>query len=93
MGAASRVEARHLNLIMSLQMVWVFAEFERSMIQERVRAGLERARAQGKTLGRPRVPEEKVAAVATLKGSGGSVRKIAKAMGLGVGTVHRILAA
>ena len=49
---SSRVEARHLNLIMSLQMVGVFVEFERSMIQERVRAGLERARAQGKTLGR-----------------------------------------
>ena len=75
------------------QMVGVFAEFERSMIQERVRAGLERARAQGKTLGRPKVPKQKIAAVATLKGSGESVRKIAKATGLGVGTVHRILAA
>ncbi len=37
------------------QMCGVFAEFERAMIQERVRAGLERARARGKTLGRPRV--------------------------------------
>jgi len=35
------------------QMCGVFAEFERAMIQERVRAGLARARAQGKTLGRP----------------------------------------
>ena len=34
------------------QMMGVFAEFERAMIQERVRAGLERARAQGKRLGR-----------------------------------------
>ena len=93
MGVASRVEARHLNLIMSLQMVGVFAEFERSMIQERVRAGLERARAQGKTLGRPRgVPEQKIAAVTALNGSGESVRKIAKATGPGVGTAHRILA-
>ena len=93
---SSRVEARHLNLIMSLQMVGVFVEFERSMIQERVRAGLERARAQGKTLGRPRGgggPEDKVAAVTALKGSGESVTKIAKATGLGVGTLHRILAA
>ncbi len=38
------------------QMCGVFAEFERAMIQERVKAGLERARAQGKTLGRPRIP-------------------------------------
>ncbi len=37
------------------QMCGVFAEFERSMIQERVKAGLARARAQGKKLGRPRV--------------------------------------
>ena len=36
-------------------MLGVFAEFERAMIRERVRAGLARARANGKTLGRPRV--------------------------------------
>src|SRR5262249_31902606 len=35
------------------QMMGVFAEFERSMIQERVRAGLRRAKEQGKQLGRP----------------------------------------
>ena len=93
MGAASGVEARHLNLIMSLQMVGVFAEFERSTIQARVGAGLKRARAQGKTLGRPRVPEDKVAAGTALKGSGESVRRIAEVTRLGVGTVHRILAA
>jgi DNA invertase Pin-like site-specific DNA recombinase len=34
-------------------MMGVFAEFERSMIQERVRDGLERARREGKRLGRP----------------------------------------
>src|SRR6185503_17399371 len=35
------------------QMMGVFAEFERAMIQERVRAGLARARSEGKRLGRP----------------------------------------
>jgi len=35
------------------QMMGVFAEFERAMIQERVRAGLRRARSEGKQLGRP----------------------------------------
>ena len=35
------------------QMMGVFAEFERSMIQERVRAGIARARSEGKQLGRP----------------------------------------
>jgi DNA invertase Pin-like site-specific DNA recombinase len=35
------------------QMMGVFAEFERSMIRERVRSGLARARSEGKQLGRP----------------------------------------
>src|SRR5436190_14033046 len=39
-------------------MLGVFAEFERAMIQERVRAGLARARAAGAKLGRPRIPKE-----------------------------------
>ena len=40
------------------QMCGVFAEFERAMIVERVRAGLRRAKAAGKRLGRPRIPCE-----------------------------------
>src|SRR5262249_17291729 len=39
------------------QMMGVFAEFERAMIQERVRAGLARAREEGKQLGRPPISE------------------------------------
>jgi DNA invertase Pin-like site-specific DNA recombinase len=37
------------------QMLGVFAEFERAMTRERVKVGLERTRAQGKTLGRPTI--------------------------------------
>ena len=40
------------------QMLGVFAEFERAIIQERVRAGLRRAKAEGKQLGRPRIEPE-----------------------------------
>ena len=40
------------------QMMGVFAEFERAMIQERVRAGLARAKSEGKRLGRPRIAPE-----------------------------------
>src|SRR5438445_70561 len=40
------------------QMMGVFAEFERAMIQERVRAGLARAKAEGKRLGRPPIASE-----------------------------------
>ncbi len=73
------------------QMCGVFAEFERSMIQERVKAGLARARAQGKKLGRPRVPasvERKVHAART-KGMG--IKAIARKLGIGTGTVQRIV--
>jgi DNA invertase Pin-like site-specific DNA recombinase len=40
------------------QMMGVFAEFERAIIQERVRAGLARARSEGKRLGRPPIAPE-----------------------------------
>src|SRR5215510_143051 len=54
------------------QMLGVFAEFERAMIVERVHAGLRRAKAQGKTLGRPRVDRatEKAVRRELAKGTG-----------------------
>ena len=74
------------------QMCGVFAEFERAMIQERVKAGLARAKAQGKVLGRPKVGSrvEKDVLAARAKGTG--KRKISKQLGIGVSTVNRILA-
>jgi len=74
------------------QMLGVFAEFERAMIQERVRAGLARARSEGKQLGRPKIPEKTERAVqATLsRKDRPGLRKIAADLGIGVGTVQRI---
>ena len=69
------------------QMMGVFAEFERAMIAERVRAGLARARANGTRLGRPRLSTETVQAI---RGADGSVRQIAAQFGVGVGTVARL---
>jgi DNA invertase Pin-like site-specific DNA recombinase len=72
------------------QMLGVFAQFERAMIRERVNAGLARARAQGKRLGRPKVApavEKRVRASLT-KGTG--ILKTARTLGLGTGTVQRI---
>ena len=74
------------------QMCGVFAEFERAMFQERVKAGLARARAQGKTLGRPRVHASVEKAVLAARASGTGKRKISKQLGIGVSTVTRILA-
>jgi DNA invertase Pin-like site-specific DNA recombinase len=63
------------------------AELERSLIAERVRAGLRNARAKGKRLGRPRVSVD-VARIATLRASGASWPKIARELGVSVGTVY-----
>ena len=63
------------------QLCGVFAELERSIIQERVKAGLERARAKGKTLGRPRT---------AARGMGRG--KIARTLGIGVSVAQRVLA-
>src|SRR5215471_16861628 len=75
------------------QMMGVFAEFERAMIQERVRAGLRRARDEGKALGRPRVDADTETAIrkALKKGDKG-MRKIAVEHGVATGTVQRIKA-
>jgi DNA invertase Pin-like site-specific DNA recombinase len=76
---------------MMFQMMGVFAEFERAMIQERVRAGLERARAQGKRLGRRPIDARKEAAIrADLREGKAGIMKLAAAHGVGVGTVQRI---
>jgi DNA invertase Pin-like site-specific DNA recombinase len=64
------------------------AELERSLIVERVRAGLRNARAKGKTLGRPRTVVD-TAKIDRLRASGLSWPKIAAEMGMSVGTVYQ----
>ena len=73
-------------------MLGVFAEFERSMIQERVRAGLARARANGRTLGRPKTDAKTEAKILTLAAQGVGKVKIAKTLGIGVSVAQRVLA-
>jgi DNA invertase Pin-like site-specific DNA recombinase len=73
------------------QMMGVFAEFERAMIRERVNSGLARAKANGKTLGRPKT-EKEAAIRADLEKGGTGIRKLAMLHGVGVGTVQRIAA-
>lgn len=71
-------------------MMAVFAEFERAMIQERVNAGLSRAKAQGKRLGRPTLPAEVEDKIRALRADGMGVVKVAKTLGIGVSAVQRI---
>jgi DNA invertase Pin-like site-specific DNA recombinase len=64
------------------------AELERSMIVERVKAGLRNARAKGKRLGRPQVAVDGTK-IAALRKQGLSWAKIATALGVGEGTIYR----
>ncbi len=73
------------------QMMGVFSEFERSMIQERVKAGLERARAQGKRLGRQPIPPVTINKCKRLREEGLSIRAIADKVGLSHGAVHKVI--
>jgi len=76
---------------MMFQMMGVFAQFERTMIVERVKAGLKRAKAEGRKLGRPRVDGKVTAKVLALRKEGKGMRKIASELGIGNATVQRIL--
>jgi DNA invertase Pin-like site-specific DNA recombinase len=64
------------------------AELERSLIVERVRAGLRNAVAKGKTLGRPRKIVD-ASRIASLRAQGFSLRSIASDLGVGLATLHR----
>src|SRR5262249_44388244 len=65
------------------------AELERSLIAERVRAGLRNARAKGKRLGRPRVVVD-AERIGRLRSQGLSWAKIGVQLGIGEGTVYRL---
>lgn len=72
-------------------MCGVFAEFERSIIRERIGAGLARAKANGKRLGRPRVdPEVEEAIRQALAKRNKGMRKIADELRVGVSVVQRV---
>jgi len=67
------------------------AELERSLIRERVIMGLQRAKAQGKHLGRPRGSKASIKKIQRLKSQGLSIRQIASEMKVSKSTVSRLL--
>jgi DNA invertase Pin-like site-specific DNA recombinase len=80
-------------------MMGVFAEFERAMIVERVKAGLARAKAEDsakrlakgkKAFGRPMISKSVEAAITARLETGVGMLKIAKELGIGTGTVQRV---
>ena len=73
-------------------MLSVFSSFEREMISERVKSGLERAKAEGKTLGRPSNMNDGLrSSIRLLRERGLGIKKIARELGVGVCTVYKAL--
>ena len=72
------------------QVTGAFAEFERSMIRQRVNAGLKRAVEAGKQLGRPRIDQALERRIQSQLRVGKGILKVAAESGVGSGTVQRI---
>src|SRR5262249_36294105 len=72
------------------QLTDAFAEFERTMIRQRVKAGLKRAVAQGVKLGRPKIDSATELKVRKQLAKGIGLLKVARSLGLGTGMVQRI---
>ena len=70
------------------QIIGAMAEFERALIQERVRAGLRNARAKGKRLGRPQTLVD-TTRITALRASGASWREISRRLHVPLGTLYR----
>jgi len=74
------------------QFVEILSSWERSMIRERTLAGLERAKSEGKTLGRKSVTNDKITAqIIELRNDKKSIREIASEVGVSRGTVSNVL--
>ncbi|WP_256984349.1 recombinase family protein [Streptomyces sp. XY006] len=91
-GALANIDPSTPDGRLMLQVIGAMAEFERSLIVERTRAGLDAAKAQGRTGGRPSVITEDVLTVAKArKAMGESITAIAKALGVSRATLYRHL--
>jgi len=103
-GFLSELHALHIDLFLHqqgldtttpagkamFQMMGVFAEFERAMIQERVRAGLRRAKDEGKQLGRPRIAADLERRIIAALKAGETIRGAADKFNVNPSTVQRI---
>ncbi|GGW44678.1 DNA invertase Pin-like site-specific DNA recombinase [Streptomyces albaduncus] len=89
-GALANIDPGTADGRLMLQVVGAMAEFERSLIKERTRAGLDAARAQGRTGGRPAVMNDDMLTVARARrAKGESVNAIARALGVSRATLYR----
>lgn len=91
-GALASVDTTTADGRLFFTIIAGMAEFERELIRERTRAGLEAAKAQGRTGGRPAaMSADQITMAKALQADGKSMGQIAKALGVGKTTVHRYL--
>jgi len=76
---------------MMFHIIGAMAEFERELIRERVKAGIQNAQKKGIKVGRKALPPIVTDKVRELRGEGQSIRTIAKKMKLSIGSVHKTL--
>lgn len=76
--------------LLLFHLLGAFAEFERNILRDRVKAGLANARTKGRKLGRPG-KEVDPTTIEELKKSGKTIREISKELGLSIGLVHKTL--
>ena len=75
-----------------IQMAGVFAEFERSMTRERILASHERAKAEGKTIGRPTaISDGLIKSIKFMRSKNVGIKRIARELGCGVGTIYKVI--
>ena len=75
-----------------LQMAGGFAEFERSMTRERILASHDSAKAEGKPIGRPSaISDGLIKSIQFMREKNTGIKRIAKELGVGVGTVYKVL--
>ena len=74
-------------------MIAVFAQFEREILKERVKAGIAQAKAQGKAMGRPKTAAKQAKVMRELHAQGISQAEIARRLGVGRTSVRRMLKA
>ena len=95
-GVALRIVAMGIDTTtptgrLMLNVLGAVAEFERDMMLERQREGIAKAKAEGRYKGRAPTARSKAAEVTALAADGLSMGDIAKRLGIGKGSVHRIL--
>lgn len=77
---------------MMFQMLGVFSEFVRAMIVDRMKAGMRRAKAQGKAIGRPMIAPHVEEQIRIELAAGKGIHRVARTVGVGSGTLQRVKA-